>query len=49
MNVRSSTVTTSFTDLEFFLRLAQRHRVMLSSLTTVCMLPVSVSTFAPAV
>lgn len=49
MNVRSFIVTASFTDLEFFLRLAQRHRVMLSSLTTVCMLPVSVSMFAAAV
>lgn len=34
--------------LGFFLRLAQRHSVMLSSLTTVCMLPVSVSMFALA-
>lgn len=41
-------VALSSTNLGFFLRLAQRHSVMLSSLTTVCMLPVSVSMFALA-
>lgn len=37
-----------WTNLVILLRLAQRHSVMLSSLITVCMLPVSVLTFSLA-